>query len=369
MAERTTTTYVTCPCQHCAGHVEFDSQHIGTLIRCPHCGAETQLHTPAESFGLSPDYTPTTFHDFAGLEKLKARLSLAAAAAKQRGEALDHILLAGPQGSGRNTLAFITAMAMGASLRSINATAIGTELDLLGILCNLEEGDILLLNDIHLLQSNLSDLLRPTMEFFQADVTLPDSPPRPVRVTFPRFTIIATAPSKDRVSPKLLARFPVVESLPPYTPEELAAVAVRFASALHTTLEPEAAGAIAAAADGTPRDVLKFVRRIQGYALVKAPGAAITAAMAKEALDLFAPWEELPERRQLRENGATREPIPSHVRREVWRRDQGKCVRCGSREKLEFDHIVPVARGGSNTARNLELLCEACNRSKSASIQ
>jgi Holliday junction resolvasome RuvABC ATP-dependent DNA helicase subunit len=259
---------------------------------------------------------------------------------------------------------------MGASLKVGITPATATESDILTALCNLECGDILVINDIHLLQNGPRVTLCQAMETFHLRVTLTlDGSPRPVDLNLPMFTLIGTAPSRDSVSQKLLARFPLVEAFPPYTPQNLADMAVRFASALDTRLDPEAARQLAAASGGAPRDVLKLVRRVQGYALVKAPGADITPELATQALDLFAPWEQLDQYREPQETGPVRTPIPAEVRRAVWRRDQGKCTRCGSREKLEFDHIVPVSRGGSNTARNIELLCEPCNRSKSATIE
>ncbi len=128
-------------------------------------------------------------------------------------------------------------------------------------------------------------------------------------------------------------------------------------------IEGDAAEQIARSADGTPSDVLNRWRHIRDYALVKTSSQKITADIVAEALKLIAATERKPE-----SNGG-RQWIPSEVRREVWRRDGGKCVKCGSRKNLEYDHIIPVAEGGSTTARNIELLCEACNRAKSDLIQ
>src|SRR5208283_919505 len=119
---------------------------------------------------------------------------------------------------------------------------------------------------------------------------------------------------------------------------------------------------IAHSADGTPLGVQYLFRRVRDYSQVKHNGH-ITIVAADEALQMFATTQKG------FELTLGRDAIPSEVRREVWSRDGGKCVRCGSRENLEYDHIIPVSKGGSNTARNIELLCESCNRSKGHSIE
>jgi Holliday junction DNA helicase RuvB subunit len=408
--------FVTCLCNTCSGKIEFERASFDpvapAVVTCPHCGLETQLYisktsvrigglpplpqmptppiispvsqpvtsggsslasqvTALESLSLEPQFTPATFQDFVGQEKVKARLELAVTAAKQRREALDHLLLVGSEGSGKRTLAHIIAGAMGANMRSTSGHTIETDGDLAGLLCNLEEGDILVVKEIHRIQSHIGQYLYPAMEQFQMDLTLfdPDSLPHPVHLNFPRFTLIGIAPSKERLNPRLLGCFPIAERLASYSVEELTYITKRFSSLLGSDIEEQAAIEIARSTDGTPRDVLKYLRRVQGYALVKAPRGKITAEIAAEALELFAPWEEASETGEIRDTTGNRTAIPSKVRREVWRRDGGKCVRCGSQEKLEFDHIIPVVKGGSNTARNIELLCEKHNRSKRDLIQ
>ena len=127
-------------------------------------------------------------------------------------------------------------------------------------------------------------------------------------------------------------------------------------------IDAETAELIARSADGTPLDVLNRLRHVRDYAHIKANGR-VTAEVAGQALKM------LTAEAKTGEAGDDRTSIPSEVRREVWRRDGGKCVKCGSRERLEYDHIIPVTKGGSNTARNIELLCETCNRAKSDLIQ
>jgi len=160
----------------------------------------------------------------------------------------------------------------------------------------------------------------------------------------------------------LLSLFPIVESLEAYSNEDLATIARHFANARKLAVDANTASRIARSSDGTPIDVLNRLQHVRDFAHVKGEGI-ITLDVAEAALKMLASNDDS---QKANEN---RDAIPSEVRREVWRRDGGKCVKCGSRERLEFDHIIPFTKGGSNTARNIELLCEICNRAKSATIQ
>ena len=160
----------------------------------------------------------------------------------------------------------------------------------------------------------------------------------------------------------MLSHFQIIETLDDYSGDELAAIAARFANSIEVAIDGDAAARLGRSADGTPLDVLNRLRHVRDFAHVKG-NRKITLEVADAALKMLASSDE-PENTQ-----ASRDAIPSAVRREVWRRDEGKCVKGGSRKNLEYDHIIPVAEGGSNTARNIELLCEACNRAKSDLIQ
>jgi holliday junction DNA helicase RuvB len=307
--------------------------------------------------------TPKQFSDFVGQERTNARLEIAVAAAKQRREALDHVLLIGPPGAGKAILVHILARAMGANLKSTTGPTIEKAGDLAGLLTNLEEGDVLFIDEIHRLQRTIEEYLCPAMKDFKLDIVVDQGPDaRSVRLNLPRFTLIGTTPRKERLIPALLSCFPIIEKMDAYSVEELAALACRFAKSLEVEIDAKTAERIAHSTDGTPLDVLNRLRHIRDYAHIKANGS-ITAEVAGQALKMLLPAEETSEAND------GRAAIPSEVRREVWRRDGGKCVKCGSRERLEYDHIIPVTRGGSNTARNIELLCETCNRAKSDLIR
>jgi len=343
--------------------------HAGAQRKCE---ALLQKMNAAQSEALEPSdriiwrnerLIPKEFSVFIGQQRVKTRLELAIGAAKQRQEAIDHILLVGAPGSGKATLAHIVARAMGVNLKSTTGPTIQKAGDLCGLLTNLEEGDVLFIDEVHRLQKTVAEYLLPAMKDFKLDIIVDQGPgARSVRLNLPRFTLIGTTPRKEPLTTALLSCFPIIEKMDAYSVKDLAALASRFAESVGVEIDAETAARVARSADGTPLDVLNRLRHVRDYAHIKANGR-ITAEVAGDALKMLIAAEET------NEASDDRAAIPSEVRREVWRRDGGRCVKCGSRERSEYDHIVPVTKGGSNTARNVELLCEACNRRKSDLIQ
>ena len=306
---------------------------------------------------------PKQFSDFIGQKRAKARLELAVAAAKSRGEPLGHILLIGSPGSGPATLASIVARAMGANLKSTSGYAIDKAGNLAELLTEREAGDVLFINEIHRLRMDLAEYFYPAIKDFKLDMIISEGPyTRSVRQNLPRFTLIGTIPPKGRLPMAFLSCFSMIENMDAYSVEELTAIAHRFARLLEFEMDGDAADQIARSADGTPQDVLNRLQHVRAFARVKGHGK-ITTEVAGEALKMLIPTDDS------KETDGSRYAIPFEVRIKVWRRDNGKCVKCGTRQNLEFDHIIPVSKGGSNTARNIELLCENCNRFKSDSIQ
>jgi Holliday junction resolvasome RuvABC ATP-dependent DNA helicase subunit len=252
---------------------------------------------------------------------------------------------------------------MSANFKSTNGSTFEKSGDFAGLLATLEDGDVLFIDEINRLRRVIEETIYSVMIDFKIDVTIDQGPnARNVRLNLPRFTIIGTSTSKDELSRNLLSCFQIVESMGDYSIDELIAITHRFAKSHFIELGEGAAGAIARYADGTPLDVLNLLRHVRDYAIVRGDGK-INLTIAETALKMLVSSGEKKHTRE------SREAIPSEVRHEVWRRDEGKCVKCGSRANLEYDHIIPVSKGGSNTARNIELLCESCNRAKSDLIQ
>jgi Holliday junction DNA helicase RuvB len=181
---------------------------------------------------------PSLFSEFTGQLKVKERLEITVAAAKQRKEAIDHILFSGPPGLGKTTLAYILAKAMGANLKSTSGPTIEKAGDLAGLLTNLEEGDVLFIDEIHRLQKTIEEYLYPAMEDFKLDIIIDQGPnARSVRLNLPRFTLIGATTRSGLLTAPLLTRFPIRERLDYYQADQLQQIVVRSARLLNVETE------------------------------------------------------------------------------------------------------------------------------------
>src|SRR5215210_4732060 len=205
---------------------------------------------------------PSLFSEFTGQAKVKERLEISVQAAKQRGEALDHILLSGPPGLGKTTLANIIAKSMEANLKSTSGPTIEKAADLAGLLTNLEEGDVLFIDEIHRLQKTIEEYLYPAMEDFKLDIIIDQGPnARSVRLNLPRFTLIGATTRSGLLTGPLLTRFPVRERLDYYDAAQLEIIVNRSARLLNIEIEPAGAMEIAKRSRGTPRIANNVLRR------------------------------------------------------------------------------------------------------------
>ena len=230
---------------------------------------------------------PRTLDEFVGQRELKEHLNIVLEAARRRGQAADHLLLAGPPGLGKTTMASIVAAEMGAHIHVTSGPALERAGDLAAILTKLEPNDVLFIDEIHRLSRSVEEILYPAMEDFQIDIVVGKGPSASsIRLTLPRFTLIGATTRTGMITGPLRDRFGLVARLDFYDDEELQLIVRRAASILHVDIDQQGAGEIARRSRGTPRIANRLLRRVRDFAEVRKDGT-ISQQTANEALVVF----------------------------------------------------------------------------------
>ena len=238
---------------------------------------------PEES-SLDVNLRPRRLGDFIGQQKVKDNLDIGIRAAQKRGEAIDHILLYGPPGLGKTTLAFIIAGEMGVNIKVSSGPAIERPGDLAAILTNLQKGDVLFIDEVHRLSRIVEEILYPAMEDYALDIILGKGPgARSLRLNLPRFTLIGATTRFASMSSPLRDRFGSVHRLDFYDAGSIALIVKRSAAILKLIIDDESIGLIACRARGTPRVANRLLKRIRDYAQVKANGT-VNSGLTIEAM-------------------------------------------------------------------------------------
>lgn len=230
---------------------------------------------------------PPDFDEFCGQAKVKERLMLMVEAALQRGDALDHVLLCGPPGLGKTTLAHILSRAFGSEIHVTSGPQIEKAGDLAGVLTNLQRGDFLFIDEIHRLHPAIEEYLYPAMEDFQLDIIIDQGPSaRSISLTLPRFTLVGATTKAGMLTRPLLSRFGITNRLDYYSPEDLVTIVKRSANLLDIEVEENGALEIAVRSRGTPRVANNLLRWVRDYAQVRADNV-ISAEVAVAALEML----------------------------------------------------------------------------------
>lgn len=245
------------------------------------------VHADQRDEALDPGIRPKRLRDYIGQQALREQMEIFIQASLNRGDSLDHVLIFGPPGLGKTTLAHIIAAEMKVSLRQTSGPVLEKAGDLAALLTNLESGDVLFIDEIHRLSPMVEEILYPAMEDFQIDILIGEGPAaRSIKLDLPRFTLVGATTRAGLLTSPLRDRFGIVQRLEFYSVDELSKIVERSARILNVAMDLEAAREVAARSRGTPRIANRLLRRVRDYAEVKA-GGRVTAETADQALNML----------------------------------------------------------------------------------
>jgi len=246
------------------------------------------VHGVQEDESVDSAIRPKRLKDYIGQQALREQMEIFVRAALEREESLDHVLIFGPPGLGKTTLAKIIAVEMNVSLRQTSGPVLEKAGDLAALLTNLESGDVLFIDEIHRLSPVVEEILYPAMEDYQIDIMIGEGPAaRSIRLDLPPFTLVGATTRAGLLTSPLRDRFGIVQRLEFYTVEELSRIVLRSSRILNIQMNEAAASEVASRSRGTPRIANRLLRRVRDYAQVKAEGSSINAEIADLALKML----------------------------------------------------------------------------------